>query len=171
MKSTRNRLTGVLASAALAQTPAAAQDPGAATGAASATTSPQAARGRGLGHLYARLGLTTEQKESVEAIMTAARPQMKTLREQMKGNRTKLMQTPPDDPNYANVVAEVAQANAALASQRTTQGAQLHAQVYALLTPTQKTQLASLEAQWAAGPHHGRWGGGHGPAAAAPAGA
>jgi Spy/CpxP family protein refolding chaperone len=101
--------------------------------------------------------------------MTAARPQMKSLHEQMRANHLKLMQTKPDDPNYANVVAEVAQSNATLASERTTQGSQLRTQMYAVLTPAQKTQLATLEAQWAAHPHHGR-GGPHGPGpGAAPA--
>ncbi len=111
-----------------------------------------------LGHLYRKLGLTSAQQASMKTIMTAARPQMKTLHEQMKANHLKLMQTKPDDPNYSNVVAEVAQSNATLASQRTTQGAALSAQLYAVLTPAQKTQLATLEAEWEANPHHGHWG-------------
>ena len=156
--------SAALAAGAFAQTPV-AQD----SATTSAAGSTQAAHGRG--HLYAKLGLTAEQEDSVKAIMTAARPQMQTLHEQMKSNRTKLRQTTPDDPNYANVVAEVAQSNATLASRRTTQGAQVQAQIYALLTPTQKTQLASLQAQWAANPHHGRWGGGRAAGVAAPAGA
>ena len=158
--------SAALAAGAFAQTPT-AQD----SATTSAAGSTQAPHGRGRGRLYAELGLTAEQQDSVKAIMTAARPQMKTLHEQMKSNRTKLRQTTPDDPNYANVVAEVAQSNATLASQRTTQGAQVQAQIYALLTPTQKTQLASLQAQWAANPHHGRWGGGRAAGVAAPAGA
>lgn len=112
----------------------------------------------GPGHLLSKLGLTAEQKASVKAIMTAAKPQMTGLHEQARANHLKLSQTTPDDPNYANVVAEVAQSNATLASQRTTQGSQLWAQIYAVLTPTQKTQLATLQAQWAASPHTGRWG-------------
>jgi Spy/CpxP family protein refolding chaperone len=90
--------------------------------------------------------------------MTAAKPQMKSMHEQMRANHLKMMQTKPDDPNYGNVVAEVAQSNATLASQRTSQGAELRAQMYAVLTPAQKTQLAALEAQRESQPHHGRWG-------------
>jgi protein CpxP len=117
--------------------------------------------------LFSKLNLTAEQQASIKAIMTAAKPQMKAMHEQMHANHLKLSQTKPDDPNYGNVVAEVAQTNATLASQRTTQGAEIKAQIYAVLTPAQKTQLATLQAQreaaWAANPHRGHWGR-HGPA-------
>jgi protein CpxP len=109
----------------------------------------------GPGHLFSKLGLTAEQEASINAIMTAAKPQMKSMHDQMRANHLKLMQTKPDDPNYGNVVAEVAQSNAALASQRTSHAAELRTQMYAVLTPAQKTQLTALEAQWAANPHHG----------------
>jgi len=110
-----------------------------------------------------QLGLSAEQQASIKAIMTAAKPQMKSAHDQMRANHLKLMQTKPDDPNYGNIVAEVAQSNAALASQRTTRAAELRAQMYAVLTPAQKTQLTALEAQWAEHPHHGPR---HGPPAA-----
>jgi Spy/CpxP family protein refolding chaperone len=111
--------------------------------------------GDGPGHLYAKLGLSADQQASIKSIMTAAKPQMKSLHDQMRANHLKLMQTKPDDPNYGNVVAEVAQSNATLASQRTTQASELRTRMYAVLTPAQKTQLTALEAQWAAQPHHG----------------
>jgi periplasmic protein CpxP/Spy len=112
----------------------------------------------GPGRLYSKLGLTAEQQASVRAIFEAGKPQMKTLHEQMQANHLKLSQTSPDDPNYASVVAEVAASNATLASQRTTQAEHVRAQIHALLTPAQKTQLAALEAQRAAEPHHEHWG-------------
>ena len=111
--------------------------------------------GHGPGHLFSKLGLSADQQASIKAIMTAAKPQMKSMHDQMRANHLKLMQTKPDDPNYGNVVAEVAQSNAALASQRTAHAAELRTQMYAVLTPAQKTQLTALEAQWAANPHHG----------------
>jgi len=117
--------------------------------------------GDGPGHLYSKLGLSAEQQASIKAIVMAAKPQMKSLHDQMRANHLKLTQTKPDDPNYGNVVAEVAQSNATLASQRTTRAADLRTQMYALLTPAQKTQLTALEAQWAQHPHHGSWR--HGP--------
>ncbi|HWS67012.1 MAG TPA: Spy/CpxP family protein refolding chaperone [Steroidobacteraceae bacterium] len=117
--------------------------------------------GDGPGRLYSKLGLSAEQQASIKSIMTAAKPQMKSMHDQMRANHLKLVQTKPDDPNYGNVVAEVAQSNAALASQRTARVAELRTQMYAVLTPAQKTQLTALEAQWAQHPHHGA--GRHGP--------
>jgi Spy/CpxP family protein refolding chaperone len=104
----------------------------------------------GMWHEYSKLGLTDDQKASMKAIFTAAKPQMQTMHQQMQANHLKLMQTKPDDPNYQTVVAEVAQSEATLASQRSTQRSQLRAQLYGVLTPTQKTQLATQQAQWAA---------------------
>ena len=79
----------------------------------------------------------------------------------MRANSLELKQIKPDDPNYANVVAQVSQSNGALHSQMITQQANLRAQLYGVLTNAQKTLLAQLEAQWKASPHHHRhWGGG-----------
>lgn len=129
---------------------------------ASAVTSPPpAAHGswahaRGPGRFFSQLGLTAEQKTSIKSIMMTAMPQMKSLHEQMRANQSKIMQTNPSDPNYANLVAEMKQSNATLASQRTAQAAEIRTRMYAVLTPEQQTQLAALEAQSAAEPHHGR---------------
>jgi Spy/CpxP family protein refolding chaperone len=104
----------------------------------------------GMMHLYGKLGLTAEQQASIKAILVAAKPSMKSLRQQMRANHQKMESVTPDDANYSTVVSEVATANATLASQRTTQASQVNAQIYAVLTPAQKTQLAALKAQWAA---------------------
>jgi Spy/CpxP family protein refolding chaperone len=112
----------------------------------------------GLMHLYSKLGLNSEQQASLKAIMTAAKPQMASLHQQMRANQLKEIETKPDDPNYATMVAEVAQANATLAAKRTNLQALLRTQMYAVLTPAQKTQLATLEAQWAAKPQGAHWG-------------
>ncbi len=175
MKSIRNVLAGgvlaggVLLAAAAGFSSASAADDATAPAAATSAPHERGPHGWGPEHMYRKLNLTTEQQASIKAIWTAAKPQMKSLHEQMKANHLKMMQTKPDDPNYANVTAEVAQTNATLASQRTTQDAELKAQMYAVLTPAQKTQLATLEAQWAANPHHGHWGQRGAPATGAPA--
>jgi periplasmic protein CpxP/Spy len=152
--------TSALSTAAAADDAAAAAPP---TGAPAAGTHGwgHGPAGDGPGHLYSKLGLSAEQQASIKSIMTAAKPQMKSMHGQMRANHLKLLQTKPDDPNYGNIVAEVAQSNAALASQHTTHAAELRAQMYAVLTPAQKAQLIALEAQWAEHPHHGR--GPHGP--------
>jgi Spy/CpxP family protein refolding chaperone len=136
---------------------------------ATTTTAPSNPHGWGPGRIYGKLGLTAEQQASINAIFTAAKPQMQSLHQQMKANHLKLTETSPDDPNYASVVQEVSAANATLAAQRTTASENVRAQIHALLTPAQKTQLAALQAQWAANPHHGRWHGQSGAPTAAPA--
>ena len=167
MKSIRNGLAaGLVAGAALLaanfSTANAADDTAAATPPPPGPGHHGSGHGdRGPMHLYSQLGLMPEQKSSIEAILVAAKPQMKSLHDQMHSNRLKMMQTKPDDPNYANVAAEVAQSEATLAAQRTQQASELRAQMYAVLTPAQKTQLAALEAQWQASPHrqwHGEQG-------------
>jgi Spy/CpxP family protein refolding chaperone len=174
MKAMRNVLVGTLLAGGALLT--AATSFSIADAAADATTAPpppgpraHGPHGFGPGRIFSKLGLTADQQASIKSIMTAAKPQMQSMHEKMQANHLKLMQTKPDDPNYGNVVAEVAQADATLASQRTTQGAELRTQMYAVLTAAQKTQLATLEAQWASQPHHAGWGGPHGgPGAPAP---
>jgi len=171
MKPMRKIFAGILvAGGALVAATSALSTSAAADDAAAAAPAPGAGPhewghgpgGDGPGHLFSKLGLNAEQQASIKAIMTAAKPQMKSMHDQMRANHLKLMQTKPDDPNYGNVVAEVAQSNAALASQRTARAAERRTEIYAVLTPAQKTQLTALEAQWADHPHHGR----HGPQAA-----
>jgi Spy/CpxP family protein refolding chaperone len=157
MKSIRNVLTGTLLAGGALLT--AATSYSIAT-AADAPTTPAATapsdghhwhHHRGFWHVYGKLGLTDAQKESIKAIFTAAKPQMTTLRQQAQANRLKLLQTNPGQSNYSAVVAEVAQSNAALSTQRATQMAELHAQIYnSVLTAPQKAQLATLQAQMAA---------------------
>ncbi len=144
-------LTGGAVAAGAGFSIASAQD----TTATTSTTAPLAGHHwhhghGGMMHLYSQLDLTSEQKASIEAIFDAAKPSMQSLRQQMQANHQKLESVTPDDPNYSTVVSEVAVTNATLASQRTTQASQVNAQIYALLTAAQKTQLATLKAQWAA---------------------
>ena len=83
----------------------------------------------------------------MKTIMTNAGPQMKSIHQEMRANSLKLRQTQPNDPNYANVVAQVTQANGSLHSQSITQREAVRAQVFKVLTPAQQTQLVALQAQ------------------------
>jgi Spy/CpxP family protein refolding chaperone len=123
-----------------------------------AATAPAAApgahwrhHGRGPWRMYGKLGLTDDQKAAIKAIMAVDKPQLETLHEQMQANRLKLLQTNPGEPNFASVVAEVAQSNASLMTQRATREAELQTQIYTtVLTAAQKTQLAAQQQAWAA---------------------
>jgi periplasmic protein CpxP/Spy len=168
MKSIRNLLTTTLLTAGVVLT--AATSAGVATAAADATAAPPpppaGAHGwhhhRGPWHLLGKLDLSAAQQQQIKDIMTAAHPQMQSLREQMHANSLKLQQTQPTDPNYSSIASQVSQTHGSLAAQAMTQRAEVRAQVFKVLTPAQQTQLATLEAQMQAH-KHGPWGGQHGP--------
>jgi Spy/CpxP family protein refolding chaperone len=65
----------------------------------------------------------------------------------MRSNSLKLRRTQPSDGNYANVVAQVTQANGSLHSQMISQREAVRAQIFKVLTPEQQTQLAALQEQ------------------------
>ena len=150
MKSIRNLLTATLLTAGAVL--AAASSMSIASAADEAATAAPPAMGphgwhHGAEHLYAKLNLTAEQKAEIKTIMTGAGPQMKSIHQEMRANSLKLRQTQPNDANYANVVAQVTQANGSLHSQMITQREALRAQIFKILTPAQQTQLATLKAQ------------------------
>ena len=151
MNSNRNLLqAGLLAAGALLT---AAAGISIATAADEATPATPAAAGphrwhhHGHGFLLSKLNLTAEQKAAVKTILTNAGPQMKSIHQEMRSNSLKLRQTQPSDGNYANVVAQVTQANGSLHSQMISQREAVRAQIFKVLTPEQQTQLAALQAQ------------------------
>jgi protein CpxP len=154
MKSIRNLLTATLLTAGAALTAATTMSISTAAAQAAATQTPPAGEQghgwhhhRGPWHMLSKLGLSDAQKQQVKAIMTAARPQMQSLHQQMRANALKLQQTQPTDPNYTSIASQVSQAHGSLAAQMMTQKAEVRAQVFKVLTPAQQTQLATLEAQ------------------------
>ncbi len=104
--------------------------------------------------MFRELGLTSKQRQDMRGIVEAARPAMRTLRDQLRANEQTLRQTTPDDRNYAAVVAKVSQDNGALTAQLISQRAKVFSQCYALLAPIQKTRLAELQAEHAAWREH-----------------
>jgi len=98
-------------------------------------------------HLLSKLDLTADQQQQVKDIMTAARPQMESLHQQMHANMQKLQQTQPTDPNYSSITSQVSQTHGSLSAQMMAQKAEVRAQVFKVLTPAQQAQLATLEAQ------------------------
>jgi protein CpxP len=152
MKSIRNLLTATLLTAGAVLTAATSISIASAADEATTTPTPPPGphgwhHGRGPWHLLGKLGLSATQKQQVKDIMAAAHPQMESLHSQMRENSLKLRQTPPTDPNYANIASQVSQTHGSLSAQMMTQHAGVRAQVFNVLTPAQQTQLAALEAQ------------------------
>jgi Spy/CpxP family protein refolding chaperone len=157
MKSMRHLLTATLLTAGAALTAAAGMSIASAADEAATAPPPSGAPGwhhhRGPWHLLGKLGLDAAQKQQIKEILTAARPQMQSLHEQMRVNSQELRQTPPTDPNYASITSQVSQTHGSLAAQMMTQRALVRAQVFKVLTPAQQGQLAALEAQMQAHKH------------------
>jgi len=161
MKSIRNLLTTTLLAAGALLT--AASSVSVASAADDTTTAPPPPPGAqephgwhhhgGPWHLLSKLNLSADQKAQVKTIMTAARPQMESLHQQMRANMLKLQQTAPTDPNYATITSQVSQAHGSLQAQMLTQHAEIRSQVFKVLTPAQQAQLSTLEAQMQAHKH------------------
>ncbi|MBS0399553.1 MAG: periplasmic heavy metal sensor [Proteobacteria bacterium] len=98
-------------------------------------------------HMFDKLGLSAEQKASVKSIFDTDGKRLQDLRVQMRTNMEKLHQTKPDDPTYDSLVSQVAKDNGALTTQVISAQGAMHARLYAVLTPAQKTQLAGMEAR------------------------
>ncbi len=164
MKSIRNVLaatlvsTGALLAAVSSTSIAGAADVATATAAPGGPGAHGWHHHGGPGHLLSKLGLSDAQKLQIKGIMTAVRPQMQSLHEQMRANSLKLQETLPTDPNYSTIASQVSQTHGSLVAQGMTQRAEIRAQVFKVLTPAQQTQLTALEAQMRAS-KHGRWGG------------
>ena len=164
MKSIRNLMTATLLTAGAVLTAATGMSIASAADDAAVTQPPPPPGAHGWHHrggpmhLLGKLGLSAEQKQQVKDIMTAARPQMQALHEQMHANMLKLQQTQPTDPNYSSIASQVSQTHGSLSAQMLTQHAEVRAQVFKVLTPEQQTQLAALEAQMQSH-KHGAWGG------------
>lgn len=98
------------------------------------------------------LELTTEQRQTIRGFFETAQPGFRKLHEQMRANTNLMLGTQPDDPSYQTVVQQVSQSSAELAQQMVLQSSQLRTQVYAVLTPGQKTKLkakqAEMQARW-----------------------
>ena len=153
MKAIRNVLTASLLMAGAVLTAAAAMSVASAAEQAAATQPPPGAEERNHRpwHLLGKLDLSAAQKQQIKDILDAARPQMRSLHQQLQANALILRQTQPTDPNYANIASQASQTHGSLTAQMMAQRAEMRAQVFKVLTPAQQTQLAALEAQMPAG--------------------
>jgi len=153
MKAIRNVLTATLLTAGAVLTAAAAMSVASAAEQAAATQPPPGPEGRNHNpwHLLGKLDLSAAQKQQIKDILDAARPQMRSLHQQLQANALILRQTQPTDPNYANIASQASQTHGSLTAQMMAQRAEMRAQVFKVLTPAQQTQLAALEAQMPAG--------------------
>jgi periplasmic protein CpxP/Spy len=94
------------------------------------------------------LDLTVTQRETIKGLLESARPNMKSMRAEMLASAARLRTTQPDDPNYASVVSEASQKAGELASRLVSDGSQLRAQIWEVLTPEQRTEFQKLQTRY-----------------------
>lgn len=111
----------------------------------------------GMRHAFAKLNLSDAQKASIKQITQASREQNKGQWQALRSQREAFGQMTPDQVGYQAAASRLAQAEGDATRVRIEQRAKVQAQIYAVLTPTQKAQLLTMRnerearrAQWKA---------------------
>lgn len=94
-----------------------------------------------------KLNLSDAQKASIKQIMQSSFAQNKGQRQALRQQRQAFAALKPTDPGYQSAAAALAQAEGAATTARVQQMANVRAQVYSVLTPTQQAQLTTMKAQ------------------------
>lgn len=117
---------------------------------------------RGYGHHHGhgmmnfkKLDLTDTQRASIKQIYKTSHAQNKPQREALHQQRAAFRSMTPDQVGYQKAASVLAQTEGNATQQRVQQRADVRAQVYAVLTPTQKAKLASMRSEREA--RHTQW--------------
>lgn len=94
-------------------------------------------------HLEA-LGLSDAQKAQIKALQQARRTQHEQTREADKALHESLFNLSPSAPNYTQEVDRIATLMGQKHADRIREGAAVRAQEWAILTPSQQSQLAAM---------------------------
>lgn len=101
----------------------------------------------GFGRLAKQLNLTDAQKEQMKQIREASRAKVQPLREASKANRQKMNAATADGNFDEAQVTAIANEQAIIAAQLTVEKQRVKAQMFQILTPEQKAQIAQLKEQ------------------------
>ena len=93
-------------------------------------------------HMADHLDLDDTQRESVQNILEAARPELEALREQVRTNREALRTLEASDPAYSTELNNIALSNGQLATEGTLLLTRLRTEIDAVLTDEQRDKLA-----------------------------
>jgi periplasmic protein CpxP/Spy len=94
-------------------------------------------------HELQSLDLTDAQRTTIKGYVDAAHAQGRTSFESLRALHRAFETAAPTSAGYSTVVTQLADAEAAAARERVQMQAALRAQIYAVLTDTQKAKLAS----------------------------
>ncbi|OOG57100.1 hypothetical protein B0E47_07195 [Rhodanobacter sp. B05] len=104
-------------------------------------------RGHGQMMMLHKLNLSDAQKASIKQIVSTNREQNKGQRQALRQQRAAFESMTPNQVGYQAAAASLAQAEGQATQVRVQQMANLRAQIYAVLTPAQQAQAATLKAQ------------------------
>ncbi len=96
---------------------------------------------------FQQLNLSDAQKASIKQIVKGSFQQNKSQFQALHQQREAFEALSPTSSGYQAAANSLAQAEASAAQARTLQRASIRAQIYAVLTPAQQSQLATLKAQ------------------------
>jgi periplasmic protein CpxP/Spy len=105
-----------------------------------------ATKGHGMGFMAKQLNLTDDQKAQMKTIMEQAHTTMKPLMQQSHQLERQIHQNAEANPYVASTVLGLAQQKADIDIKLTVARAQLHNQMFQLLTPDQQAKAKQLEA-------------------------
>lgn len=94
-----------------------------------------------------KLDLSDAQRARIKQIISSNREQNKAPRQALQKQRRAFEAMTPDQAGYQAAAAGLAQAAGQEAQARVQQMAHLRAQIYAVLTPAQRAQAVTLQAQ------------------------
>jgi protein CpxP len=94
---------------------------------------------------FKKLNLTDAQRASIKQIVHGSFAQNKTQWQALRQQRSAFESMTPDQVGYQAAAASLAQAEADATRVRVQQKATVRAQIYAVLTPTQKAQMATMK--------------------------
>jgi Spy/CpxP family protein refolding chaperone len=104
-------------------------------------------RGHGQMMMLHKLNLSDAQKANIKEIVGTRRQQNKTQWQALRQQRSAFEAMTPNQVGYQAAAASLAQAEGQATRVRVQQMATLRAQIYAVLTPAQQAQAATLKAQ------------------------
>ena len=102
------------------------------------------------GHMYDKLGLSDAQRTQIKQLTQQGFAQAKQEMQSLRQARQAYESATPGTAAYQTAASNLAEAESDAARTRVTTEANLRAQIYQVLTPTQRTQLADMRAQRAA---------------------
>lgn len=97
--------------------------------------------GQSIERMAEHLGLDDVQKQTIQNILEAAKPELDALREAQRTNHEALVALDPADPNYSTAINDIAAEKGRLVTEGTLLRSRVRNEINAVLTDEQREQL------------------------------